>query len=354
MTVDYIIIGQGLCGTWLSYYLLKAGASVLVIDRNAPISASTAASGIINPVTGKRLARQWMGDIILPFAANAYAEIGRELNAEVAKETTIHNYFSNSEEAQLFEQKASGSMEGILTYRSASQEESNLFNSHYGVGVIQQALIVEVRALLQGWRAILSSKNACYETDWDWKDCRLSGDAIVYKDINARKVIDCAGAASADNPYFNRLPFALNKGETMIASIIGMPRDAIYKHGTISIVPWEDHLFWIGSSFDWDFKDEAPSASFRAKAEATLQNWLKLPIAIHEHFAAIRPATVTRDAFAGLHPKYPQIGILNGMGAKGCSLAPFLANNLANHLVNGTELIPQTDIARYAKTLNRD
>ena len=30
--VDYIIVGQGICGTWLSYYLNKSGYSILVID----------------------------------------------------------------------------------------------------------------------------------------------------------------------------------------------------------------------------------------------------------------------------------------------------------------------------------
>jgi glycine/D-amino acid oxidase-like deaminating enzyme len=32
-TTNFLIIGQGLCGTWLSYELLKAGASFIVIDE---------------------------------------------------------------------------------------------------------------------------------------------------------------------------------------------------------------------------------------------------------------------------------------------------------------------------------
>ena len=68
-------------------------------------------------------------------------------------------------------------------------------------------------------------------------------------------------------------------------------------------------------------------------------------------FAAIRPATVTRDAFAGMHPHYPTLDILNGMGSKGCALAPFLAKQLADHLTSGATIIPQANVARYARVL---
>ncbi len=352
MQLDYLIVGQGLCGTWLSYYLQKAGAAVLVIDAGFARSASAAASGIMNPITGKRLARQWMADTMLPFASGAYGEMGRALNMPLAAELPIHTFFSTAEEAAFFEQKAEGAHEDLLSYNPRMAEEEH-FNYHYGTGSIYPALLVDVPRLLQGWRAILSAKSALLEERFDWGQCAMQPGGVVYKNLHAKAVIDCSGAASAANPMFSRLPFAPNKGEAIVASIPGLPRNAIYKYDRLSIVPWRDDHFWIGSTFDWDFQDELPTAAFRQKAESTLRNWLRLPYELHEHFAAVRPATVTRDAFAGMHPQYRQAGILNGMGSKGCSLAPFLAHNLAEHLINGTALIPQTDLSRYARTLSR-
>src|ERR1043165_6228860 len=114
MTVDYLIVGQGLCGSWLSYYLPKGGASVLVVDNaSAAMSASAAASGIINPITGKRLARQWMGDTILPFAKGAYQAMGDHLHVDLAATVPIHTFFSSSEEADFFEQKASTTQDDL-------------------------------------------------------------------------------------------------------------------------------------------------------------------------------------------------------------------------------------------------
>lgn len=351
MTVDFIIAGQGLCGTWLSYFLMREGASVLVFDAYSVSSASNAASGIINPITGKRLARQWMADKVLPFAEEAYEAIGNTIGTSLFKKLPIHTFFSNAEEAGFFEQKATTTHEDLLSCNST--DASACFNYHYGIGSIYPAMLVEVNALTHGWRNRLQQQGDIRKEAFDWTECAFENDGLRYKDVQAKAVIDCSGQSAAHNPLFSRLPFALNKGEALIASIPGLPANAIYKYATLSIVPWEGECFWIGSTFDWDFTDEMPTAAFRQKAGQMLKQWLRLPFEIHEHFAAIRPATVTRDAFAGLHPVRPQVGILNGMGSKGVSLAPFLAHNLAQHLAHGAALIPQVDISRYSRALSR-
>jgi glycine/D-amino acid oxidase-like deaminating enzyme len=53
-----------------------------------------------------------------------------------------------------------------------------------------------------------------------------------------------------------------------------------------------------------------------------LKTWLKVPFKIIDHKASVRPANIERRPFVGFHPTLKNIGILNGMGTKGCSLAP--------------------------------
>jgi glycine/D-amino acid oxidase-like deaminating enzyme len=110
----------------------------------------------------------------------------------------------------------------------------------------------------------------------------------------------------------------------------------------------------VGSSFEWNFENDQPTAQFRQRAEIALNDWLKHPFKIHDHLASIRPATLERRPFVGFHPTQKNVGILNGMGTKGCSLAPYFANQLTQHLVYGQPLLPQADIMRFARTLSRN
>ena len=142
------------------------------------------------------------------------------------------------------------------------------------------------------------------------------------------------------------------KGEALIASIPGLPRTNTYKQG-INIVPWKNDLFWIGSTYEWDFKDLLPTPGWRKKVEEQLSYWLKLPFTIVDHLASERPANMERRPFVGLHPHYPEIGILNGMGAKGCSVAPFFAKQLTDFLIRGNPIYADADVGRFAKTLSR-
>ena len=62
--------------------------------------------------------------------------------------------------------------------------------------------------------------------------------------------------------------------------------------------------------------------------------------------AGIRPSTKDRRPFIGIHPTQPAIGIFGGMGTKGVSLAPYLAEQFARHLLDGEDLEPEANISR--------
>jgi glycine/D-amino acid oxidase-like deaminating enzyme len=80
-----------------------------------------------------------------------------------------------------------------------------------------------------------------------------------------------------------------------------------------------------------------------------LSTVLKAPYQIIQHRSAIRPTVKDRRPFLGFHPEYKNVGIFNGMGTKGLSLAPFFARHFVQHLVNGTPLMKEVDIKRVLK-----
>jgi glycine/D-amino acid oxidase-like deaminating enzyme len=352
MIIDYLIIGQGICGTFLSYYLKKAGKKILVVDYSKPHTASKAASGVINPVTGRRIVKTWMIEDLLSFAQTAYNEIGDVLHSSLIQQCNVLDFHPTPQMQQAFEKRMQEDV-SFLRKPLHQDEWQQYFRYNYGIGEIDPCLLIDLQTLLSQWRKKLLEENNLLDEKFDWQQCKIEKDKIIYKDITAEKILCCEGVEASSNPYFQLLPFAMNKGEAIIAEIPGLPQRNIYKQG-ISIVPWkEDNLFWIGSTYEWNYNDLQPTASFKRKVEEQLNYWLKLPYRILDHFASERPANIERRPFVGLHPVYPSVGILNGMGTKGCSLAPYFAHQFTQHLINKTTLEPLADVKRFTGILSR-
>jgi glycine/D-amino acid oxidase-like deaminating enzyme len=352
MQVDYLIIGQGISGTWLSYYLQKEGKSILVIDNDYVNSPSKIAAGIINPVTGRRHVTVWMAEELLPFAWNAYIQIGNELDITAISQKTIIDFFPSPQMRLSFLQRIEEDDTYIKKYKDENSFRT-LFNYEFGCGQIQPVYTAHLETLLPAWRQHLKAKQLLLEEEFDASQLELTPGKVHYKNITASKIIFCDGTAGGNLPYFTLLPFAPNKGEVLLAEIPDLPNDYIYKKGMMLAPLATPGLWWIGSNYTWEFADENTTEEFRIKTEQLLQHWLKIPFTILSHNCGIRPATLERRPFAGIHPHYPSIGILNGMGTKGCSLAPYFAQQLTQHLLFNKPILPEADIKRFSKLLAR-
>ncbi|MBI5856556.1 MAG: FAD-binding oxidoreductase [Sphingobacteriales bacterium] len=352
MLVDFLIIGQGISGTWLSYYLGKENKSFLVIDNNFQNAPSRLAAGIINPVTGRRHATVWMANKLLLFAWNAYNELGKELNIKAISQKNIIDFFPSPQMRLSFQQRVEEKGE-FVSLNKEDNRYSSYFHYEFGYGVVTPAYTAHLETIIPAWRKKLKDKNQLLEEEFDISLLESGQKQIHYKDITANKIIFCDGAGCADNPYFKLLPFAPNKGEALTLKISGLPDDHIFKKGMMLVPLATPGEWWIGSSYEWEFTDTHPSENFRKKTEQLLKEWLKVPFTVTDHLAGLRPATLERRPFVGLHPFHPNIGILNGMGTKGCSLAPFFARQLADHLLFQKPVTPEADISRFSKILSR-
>ena len=352
MQVDYLIIGQGISGTWLSYYLQKENKSFLVIDNNFSTAPSRIAAGIINPVTGRRHVEVWMAKEILPFAWKAYQEIGNALNIDAISQKNIIDFFPSPQMRQSFVQRIEEDSSYVSSYPDQNQF-NQIFNYDFGCGEIQPVHIAHLESLLPAWRNHLIEKQKLIEEEFEIAQLKVESEKIQYKEITADKIIFCDGNGSATNPYFDLLPFAPNKGEALIVEIPDLNSHHIYKKGMLLTPLHKTGAWWIGSNYAWNFDNPDPTNDFLEKTEQLLKHWLKISFKIISHLAGVRPATLERRPFVGFHPQHPAIGILNGMGTKGCSLAPFFAHQLAEHLCQDKPINPDADVQRFQKILSR-
>jgi len=162
----------------------------------------------------------------------------------------------------------------------------------------------------------------------------------------ARRVIFCEGPQVEQNPFFRTLPFRPVKGELLRVSV-HQPLDVIYNR-RIFILPQAAHEAIIGATYEWQDTSLAPTIKARNILEERLGSIFRLSYTIRDQPVGIRPATFDRRPFIGLHPQYPQLAIFNGLGAKGVSLAPYLAKVFVEHLLLKKELPREVQLSRVS------
>jgi glycine/D-amino acid oxidase-like deaminating enzyme len=235
--------------------------------------------------------------------------------------------------------------------------DQNKFNQHFnfdfGCGQVKPVHLLNLQLLIASWKNKLFDWGAIREESFEVSLLQTGSDSVRYGDVVADKVIFCNGLRAYDYSWFQKLPFAPNKGESMVISCEGLSNEHIFKQGLVVVPLAVQHTFWVGASYQWEFEDDQPSEAFYNSTKKQLDKWLKLPYEILFHKAALRPATLERRPFVGMHPHEPRIGILNGMGTKGSSLAPFFANQLVNNIVHGLPIVPEADVARFTRILGK-
>jgi glycine/D-amino acid oxidase-like deaminating enzyme len=352
MHVDILIIGQGICGSMLAWFLQKEGRSFLVIDDGNQSNASKIAAGIINPVTGRRYVTTWMIDELMAFAKDNYEEMGRAMETEFIFSKSVIDFFPSPQMRDAFINRLTEDDRFLHSFPDQNHF-NQYFNYDFGCGEIKPAFMVNMGLLMATMRKSLTRKDAFIEESFDREKLLVTKEGIRYKNITAEKIVFCDGIRAMEYPWFNLLPFAPNKGEALVIESAELNSEHIFKKGMVLAPLPVKNTFWIGSNYQWEFKDDQPSEQFYKQATGLLDSWVKKPYKVIFHKASVRPATLERRPFVGFHPHIPQIGILNGMGTKGASLAPYFANQLCQHIVHGLPIQDDASIHRFSRILGK-
>jgi glycine/D-amino acid oxidase-like deaminating enzyme len=345
--VDFLIVGQGIAGTLLSYELLNTGKSVLVLDRGDTKRSSLVAGAVINPMAGKHWTPSKDADLFIGKAINSYRNLELLLHNNIIDKTDLYVFHENEKDKDLFYEKQN-QFPGYLANVTPEEELDSGFNAPFGLGKIQGLWLVDAMRLLEQWKIYLQQKEAYLQEPFYHSTLQLHEDKIIYDNIEAGKIIFCEGAFAAENPFFKKLPFTRNRGEALLLDIPGLSRARIYHH-KLRLVPRRDGLFWCGSNYTWNFDDLIPDEQWKENAIAALKSWLKLPFTVKDHIVAQRPTTAGQFPLIGIHPEHNAVAIFNGMGTRGFSAGPYWAESFAALLTNKINVMPEYDVPRFNK-----
>jgi len=349
--VDYIIVGQGLAGSLLAYFLHKKNRRLLVIDPGLDNTSSKVAAGIINPVTGRRYVKSWRIDELIPFARQTYLELESLLGAKLYKDRhVLRALFSPAEQNHWNARLGDPGYEPYILPEAVPAKWASMLQPVYAFGELARGAQIDLNLLLVRFRVWLSENHRLAVDVFDHRDLDLSPRRLRYRDWTARAIVFCEGYLAKFNPFFNDLPYEGAKGEVLRIAIEGnQPRKLLRHH--FFLVPMEDGTYWVGSNHLWHWETEDPTPEGKQWLTAQLGKILKVPYEVRDHRAAVRPTVQDRRPLLGMHPVFPNVFIFNGLGTKGASQGPFFARHMADVLTENTPVDPEVDIRRFhAKT----
>lgn len=347
MASNYLIIGQGLVGTVLSYHLLQKKINHKVMDDGHRSAATLAAAGIINPITGRRYVKSWMIDDLLPAAETTYKGFEKLLGINlVTKRNILRSLDDMAQENRWHEATSRPGYDGYVVPEPELGGYKELVDNKMSYGEITQAMQVDVGQLITHYSSFLKSRDLLIEKFFVIKDIDFHSEAITVDGEMYDKIIFCTGYKAASDSLFGNLPFQPAKGESFHVEIKEQLPDKLLRD-KMFIAPITDYTFWTGGGYAWDTDNDEPTSEGRESWQEKISNLLRVDFEIVAHRAGVRPSVKGRRPLLGQHPEFDNVYLFNGMGTKGTSLAPYCAIQMINYLEEGIDLPEEIDLARF-------
>jgi hypothetical protein len=108
----------------------------IVYDEAKPFTASKVASGVINPVTGRRIVKTWMIDDVMPFTVNAYQTLEKELNVSLIQQANILDFHPTTQMQLAFDER--------LPQETDYLKKLNKQNNGNNISIIHLALAKQI------------------------------------------------------------------------------------------------------------------------------------------------------------------------------------------------------------------
>jgi len=305
----------------------------MVIDNHHIGSSSQVAAGLINPITGHRLNitenfEQYNGAAV-EFYRRAEGLLGGTFFHELKQIRRINN----AGQADYFDKRLQQEEYRQLLTRTESTAFSN---DPFGCAQVSKTAVVDTKELLKRTKEWLLSHSAYSALKIDYSKLNFDESSVTYNEIKAKSVIFCEGYQAKFNPWLQDLPFKLAKGEILTMNM-DQTLGNMLSWGNW-LVPTSENNAKLGSSFAWNDLQLRTDDAVKEKLLSSLDHNTKYRGTVVAHEVGIRPTTLQRKPFVGKLSKRNNAYCFNGLGSKGCLIAPFFTKLLVDHLINYTVL----------------
>ncbi|HLU88781.1 MAG TPA: FAD-dependent oxidoreductase [Cyclobacteriaceae bacterium] len=348
MEVDFLLVGQGVAGTLLSYRLIEGGKRVHVIDQPQKNTCSRVAAGLFNPVTGRNLVKTWNADIIFPEIVPLYTRLEKELKVKFLHKRRIYRPFTSLTEQNDWMGRSSD--EAFKPYINGIKSVSDFPEVHDPMGglYVGQAGYVDMPVLLDRYARWLEERGQYSGEAFEEKELVFTESAVRYREIHARSLVFVNGMEATKSRFFTWLPLIPNKGEILVVKQSFLPSEIINRG--VFRISLSDNTVRVGSTYNVRDLEPMPTEVGKKEILYRLEKLVHPPVEeVLEHAWGIRPTVSDRRPVLGKHPEVPDVYIFNGLGTKGVSLAPYYSKMMFNYLIFGNEPPEEVNLRRFFK-----
>jgi glycine/D-amino acid oxidase-like deaminating enzyme len=342
--VDYIIVGQGLAGCAVALQLMRRRKRILVIDRPLANSSSRIAVGLFNPVTGRRVVKTWMADKIFPYLHTFYQEAEALTKQKFFYSLPLYRPFASIEEQNEWMAKSADPIYQGYIQNISTRSVFPSIKDGYGGLTLAQCGYLDTIQYIGSVRSYVQQEGTLLEEVFDEEQLIVGKKNVVYKGYEATHVVFCQGVET--NKWFSWVPVLPLKGETI--RIKSSYEENIILNRGVYAVPANQKGEWrVGATYT--FTDVSQQTTDLAREELTqkMEDLVNFPFVIADQQWGLRPSTHDRRPILGRHPEYENLYILNGLGPKGVSLAPYFSGILVDMVENSQSLNKDVDVKRY-------
>ncbi len=201
---------------------------------------------------------------------------------------------------------------------------------------IESSYFLDARKMILHARRLWQEQNLYQEGKISYEELKIEQEFISWQGKKYAAVIFCEGAQARYNPFMQSFPWVKNKGDVLLLSIPDLDETQIYQTPLHRLLPFGNHVFWLGSQHVWQFDEVQADHDWAQKQLKYLQQKLKLSFTLLEHKVAERPTTAGQKMIVQFLENQKRIGIINGLGSKGwiraANIIPPFAKEISKYI----------------------
>lgn len=319
---DFCIVGFGIAGATLALALDRHDARLRICDANLDGASSRVAAGLITPVTGKNLKPQSDFELLRQKAVDVYRSLEKETGKRFFFERSALRVLSEHKEISAYEKANADSLLRRYLRPTSFGTWPGVRDTGMPMEMVRAARL-DTQTFLAAARHYLEAKHT------------FAGDVVETSNV---PTVWCCGYREYETNRVPLLTWRPAKGEILKLDIDSQPFAGTVHANGLWITPTAGTTALAGATYSWDVLDGTPTQSARASLVERLHLTLSSNFRVLDHFAGVRPIVAGRKPVIGPVDASPSQWLFNGLGSKGALFAPSVAQQLADHLVNGASI----------------